>query len=78
MTDGDADELPTDATIAAGVAPAPSTESSLHADADPALLSRLALIDGQPLADRAAAFRQVHDELRQQLEASDGDPGRSA
>ncbi len=46
-------------------------------DPDNALLSRLALIDQQPIRDRAAAFRQVHDELRQQLEASDGDVGRS-
>lgn len=43
-----------------------------------ALLSRLALIDDRPLSDRAEAYRQLHDELRQQLEASDGDPGRAA
>lgn len=47
------------------------------AEVDDALLSRLTLIDGQPLADRAAAFRQLHDELRQQLEASDGAALRS-
>lgn len=45
---------------------------------DDALLSRLALIDERPLDDRAAAFRQLHDELRQQLEASDGDGVRGA
>jgi len=38
---------------------------------DDALLSRLALIEERPLADRAAAFRQLHDELRSQLEATD-------
>ncbi|MFN3708091.1 hypothetical protein [Microcella sp.] len=36
---------------------------------DEGLLSQLALIDDQPLADRAAAFAQLHDALRQQLEA---------
>jgi hypothetical protein len=80
MTDGDGDDFDP-GTTSASIASTPAaslTESSLHADADPALLSRLALIDGQPLGDRAAAFRQVHDELRQQLEASDGDAGRSA
>lgn len=49
------------------------TDSEQRFEPDDALLSRLALIDEQPLADRAAAFRQVHDELRQQLEATDGD-----
>jgi len=78
MTDGEADDLTNGAAAASGIAPGTSTESSVHADAEPALLSRLALIDQQPLSDRAAAFRQVHDELRQQLEASDSDLGRSA
>lgn len=77
MTDGDADDLALDAATAAAAAPASATESSGHTEADPALLSRLALIDSQPLGDRAGAFRQVHDELRQQLEATDGDIGRS-
>lgn len=36
---------------------------------DEGLLSQLALIDDQPLEDRAAAFAQLHDALRQQLEA---------
>lgn len=36
---------------------------------DEGLLSQLALIDDQPLEDRAAAFTQLHDALRQQLEA---------
>ena len=52
--------------------------ADVAAEPDEALLSRLALIDERPLADRAAAFRQLHDELRQQLEATDGDVGRSA
>lgn len=33
-----------------------------------ALWSRLRLIEGQPLADRAAAYTQVHDELMRRLE----------
>jgi hypothetical protein len=54
------------------------TDGEHAPELESALLSRLALIDEQPLGDRAAAFRQVHDELRQQLEASDSDLGRSA
>lgn len=53
-------------------------ESDPPPEADEALLSRLALIDERPLGDRAAAFRQVHDELRLQLEATDGDTARPA
>ncbi|MER3388512.1 MAG: hypothetical protein RJQ01_00630 [Microcella sp.] len=48
-----------------------SDESSQVAEADDALLSRLALIGERPLADRAAAFRQLHDELRSELDATD-------
>jgi hypothetical protein len=39
-----------------------------------ALLSRLRLIEDQPLDARAAAFTQVHDELRAALEGGDS-PG---
>ena len=37
-----------------------------------ALLSRLRLIEDQPLEARAAAFTQVHDELQSVLEGGDG------
>ena len=63
-------------------------ESSQVVEADEALLSRLALIGDRPIPDRAAAFRQLHDELRSDLEATDvpnpgvsssrGDPSRTA
>ena len=36
-----------------------------------ALLSRLKLIEDQPLEQRAAAFAQVHEELQATLEGSD-------
>lgn len=36
-----------------------------------ALLSRLRVIEDQPLADRAAALSQLHDELRARLESGD-------
>lgn len=39
-----------------------------------ALLSRLRLIEDQPLDSRAAAFAQIHDELRAALEGGDS-PG---
>jgi len=35
------------------------------------LLSRLRLIEDQPLAERAAAFASVHDELQSSLERGD-------
>ncbi len=41
-------------------------------DSEPsALLSRLRLIEDQPLADRAGALAQLHDELRARLESGD-------
>jgi hypothetical protein len=36
------------------------------------LVSRLELIEGQPLGERAAAFALLHDELRVRLEGGDG------
>jgi len=36
-----------------------------------ALLSRLIVIDDQPLESRAAAFTQLHDELQHRLEGGD-------
>lgn len=38
---------------------------------DDALLSRLQLIEAQPLEARAQAYVQVHEELRAQLEGHD-------
>lgn len=47
----------------------PQTPTS---DQDPsALLSRLRVIEDQPLETRAEALAQLHDELRSQLEAGD-------
>lgn len=40
------------------------------ADTD-ALLSRLRVIEDQPLDSRAAAFAQLHDELQSRLEGGD-------
>lgn len=49
-----------------------NSETASAADAEPsALVSRLRLIEDQPLADRAAALAQLHDELRARLEAGD-------
>ena len=77
--DGDGDATAGEATTSAHVeAPtsggSTSDESSQVVEADEALLSRLALIEERPLADRAAVFRQLHDELRTELDATDG-PG---
>lgn len=42
-----------------------------QSDESNALLSRLRLIEDQPLDTRAAAFTQVHDRLQARLEGSD-------
>ena len=55
----------TDAAPEGSPHPAPGTDET------DALLSRLRLIEDQPLADRAEALSQVHDELRTRLEAGD-------
>lgn len=36
-----------------------------------ALVSRIAMIEQQPLGDRAAGFAKLHDELLSELERSD-------
>ncbi|MEO9014673.1 MAG: hypothetical protein ABI275_05065 [Terrimesophilobacter sp.] len=42
-----------------------------------ALISRLRVIESQPLADRAAAFSQIYDTLQSVLGGGSGDaPGR--
>ncbi len=51
-------------TAAVGAPPADDDETG-------ALLSRLRLIEAQPLADRAEALSQLHDELRMRLESGD-------
>jgi hypothetical protein len=38
---------------------------------DDGLLSRLRVIEDQPLAERATAYGQVHDGLRSRLESGD-------
>ena len=43
-------------------------------DEPSALVTRLRVIEDQPLDTRAAALAQVHDELRAMLEAGDARP----
>ena len=51
------------------------TSNDQPGDTEPsALMTRLRVIEDQPLVDRAAALAQVHDELKAELEA--GDPAR--
>lgn len=40
---------------------------------DTAVISRLRIIEEQPLADRAAAYAAVHDELARRLESGPAD-----
>lgn len=51
-----------------------ASEAAPEEDRDVAeeLVSRLQLIEEQPLGDRAAAFALLHDELRARLEGGDG------
>jgi hypothetical protein len=46
------------------------TPAEPRTEAD-ALLSRLRVIEDQPLESRAAAFTQLHDELQSRLEGGD-------
>lgn len=48
----------------------PATTASAGADDASALLSRLRVIEDQPLESRAAAFAQIHDRLQATLEGS--------
>lgn len=40
-------------------------------DAGDGLLGRVELVESQPLADRAAGFEQLHDELLAELQRGD-------
>lgn len=51
------------------------TDASLTDDAGPELISRLRIIEGQPLPDRAAAYLTLHDELARRLESGPADHG---
>jgi hypothetical protein len=62
MDEAEMDQDPDDVTTA--TEPASDEEPS-------ALLSRLRVIEDQPLDTRAEALAQLHDELRAQLEAGD-------
>lgn len=46
-------------------------------DADPELISRLRVIEEQPLDTRADAYAAVHDELARRLESGPSDPASS-
>ena len=49
-----------------------ASDAALDADVAEELVSRLELIEGQPLGERAASFALLHDELRARLEGGDG------
>lgn len=68
------DELGPTRLNAAGSGATPGDHTS-RGDEPSALLSRLRVIEDQPLETRAESLAQVHDELRAQLEA--GDAARS-
>ncbi|MER7798626.1 hypothetical protein [Microbacterium sp. NPDC096154] len=43
--------------------------------AEAGLVSRVRVIEGQPLADRAAAYANLHDELARRLDQAPPEPG---
>ena len=45
------------------------SDASPREDAGPELISRLRIIEEQPLVDRAAAYLALHDELARRLES---------
>ena len=75
------------AEISPEISPETSPESSAEIDAGTpvtsgddagALLSRLRVIEDQPLEARAAAFVQIHDQLQSTLEGSVRDGTRDS
>lgn len=42
-----------------------------QAQANDALVSQLAVIDAQPLEDRASSYAQLHDQLQARLDGAD-------
>jgi hypothetical protein len=51
------------------------TESTDGSEETNALLSRLRLIEDQPLESRAVAFAQIHEELQTRLDSGDAGAG---
>jgi hypothetical protein len=51
-----------------------SVEHALRDDEPSALVTRLRVIEDQPLETRAESLAQLHDELRAMLEAGDAPP----
>jgi len=51
------------------------TENTDRGGETNALLSRLRLIEDQPLESRAVAFAQIHEELQSRLDSGDSAPG---
>jgi hypothetical protein len=57
-----------DGTVTGASGAAPDDDRDVAAE----LVSRLQVIEEQPLDERAAAFASLHDELRARLEGGDG------
>ena len=51
------------------------TENADSSDETNALVSRLRLIEDQPLESRAVAFAQIHEELQSRLDSGDSASG---
>jgi hypothetical protein len=58
-------------SISTGSVGSVNTENADESGLDDALVSRLTLIEDQPLESRAAAYAQLHDQLRDRLEGGD-------
>ena len=53
-----------------------TTHDSSAEHEDEGMLSRIPLIEDQPLESRAAAYAQIHEELQAALEGADPQHGR--
>ena len=51
------------------------TQNADSSDETNALVSRLRLIEDQPLESRAVAFAQIHEELQSRLDSGDSASG---
>jgi len=65
------DAIPEESTEPLAVSAVPSAVSAEPRSEADALLSRLRVIEDQPLESRAAEFTQLHDELQHRLEGGD-------
>jgi len=72
ISDGNVEGVTEHSTPTPGPAPAPRTSPADASTSEPPeFVSTLDVIENQPLEERAAAYVQLHDRLRDHLEGGD-------